>query len=119
MFSHPSKVGLVTDAKAGGYQVWLLVVHVDEDLAVERVRYRVRVGGHGVPEEKVRERHRRLTTLIAQALPQADRAVLFDNSAPGTGHVTVASVDGGAVRWNTPASPRWAADLLAKAGLTH
>jgi predicted ABC-type ATPase len=47
---------------------------------VERVRIRVAKGGHGVPENKVRDRHRRSLDQLPWFLDQADRAWLFDNS---------------------------------------
>lgn len=80
VFSHPSKLDLIRRAQAGGYTVALHVVMVPEGLAVERVSDRVAVGGHTVPEAKVRERFRRLWQLVAQARTMADRADFYDNS---------------------------------------
>ncbi|HEV3002700.1 MAG TPA: AAA family ATPase [Solirubrobacteraceae bacterium] len=80
VFSHPSKVELVQQAVALGYLVELHVMLVPEDLAVARVAYRVEGGGHTVPEEKVRERYRRLWRLIAEATRVAHRAHFYDNS---------------------------------------
>ena len=80
VFSHPSKVELVQQAVAVGYVVELHVVLVPEDLAVARVAYRVEGGGHTVPEEKVRERYRRLWPLVAEATHVAHRAHFYDNS---------------------------------------
>jgi predicted ABC-type ATPase len=81
VFSHPSKLDLIREARAGGYTVILHVLLIPEDLAVERVKHRVQAGGHDVPEAKIRERHRRLWALVADAIPQSDTATVYDNSA--------------------------------------
>lgn len=80
VFSHPSKVELVERAVELGYLVELHVMLVPEDLAVARVAYRVDDGGHTVPEQKVRERYRRLWELVARAAQIAHIAHFYDNS---------------------------------------
>jgi predicted ABC-type ATPase len=84
VFSHPSKVDLVRSAHDAGYLVTLHVVVVPEELTVARVRDRVRRGGHEVPEDKVRERYRRLWGLVAEARALADHTVVYDNSVAAT-----------------------------------
>jgi predicted ABC-type ATPase len=81
VFSHPSKLNLIDTAYAAGYTVILHVVLIPEDLAVQRVRHRVAAAGHDVPEQKIRERYRRLWGLVASAAQRADAATLYDNSA--------------------------------------
>lgn len=80
VFSHPSKLDVVRTASAGGFTVILHVLLVPEDLAVERVRHRVQAGGHDVPETKIRQRHRRLWALVADAIALSDVATVYDNS---------------------------------------
>ena len=80
VFSHHSKVALVTQAVALGYLVNLHVMLVPADLAVARVAERVRRGGHQVPEQKIRERYARLLKLIVDARTLADRSTFYDNS---------------------------------------
>jgi predicted ABC-type ATPase len=110
VFSHRSKLDLVRSAQAAGYQVVLHVMLVPEGLAVRRVAYRVQAGGHDVPERKIRERYRRLWSLVAQAVSMADRAVLYDNSRR-TGPVKIAEFFGGlsigAATW-----PEWAPEPM-------
>src|SRR6185312_14341909 len=60
VFSHPSKIQLVSHASDAGYLVHLHVVMVPVELSVQRVLERVRRGGHDVPEQKIRERYERL-----------------------------------------------------------
>jgi predicted ABC-type ATPase len=81
VFSHPSKLDLLDAAQAAGYTVALHVVLIPEELAVERVRYRVRAGGHRVPEDKIRQRYRRLWDIVAVAATRAETASFYDNSA--------------------------------------
>ena len=67
VFSHPSKLQLIDDARQRGYRVVLQVVMVPEDVSVVRVAARVAAGGHDVPQEKVRQRWRRLWANVASA----------------------------------------------------
>jgi len=96
VFSHPSKIDLVREARLAGYTVVLHVVLVTEDLAVERVSHRARAGGHDVPEHKIRERFRRLWELVAQAAELADSTTFYDNSRID-GPRIVANLSGGQV----------------------
>ncbi|BBZ09228.1 hypothetical protein MDOR_33970 [Mycolicibacterium doricum] len=80
VFSHPSKLDLITAAHAAQYTVVLHVFMVTEDLSVERVRHRVIAGGHSVPEDKIRGRHRRLWDLVERAMTLSDTATVYDNS---------------------------------------
>lgn len=81
VFSHPSKLDLVRQAKAHGFQVFLFHVGVETpELAVARVGERVGEGGHDVPETKIRERFARNGPLIREAMLLADRGAVYDNS---------------------------------------
>ncbi len=72
---------LVAKAKAHGFAIWLLYVVLDSpDRNVERVRLRVRKGGHDVPEDKIRARYARSLDQFPWFLEQADRAWIYDNS---------------------------------------
>jgi predicted ABC-type ATPase len=81
VFSHPSKLDIITDAQDRGYMVIIMHLGVDDpDLSVERVRTRTEEGGHDVPEQKIRDRYARGQPLIRQAVLRADRGMVFDNS---------------------------------------
>jgi predicted ABC-type ATPase len=105
VFSHPSKLDLITDAQTAGFFVALHVVLVPEDLTVERVKYRVATGGHSVPEEKIRGRYGRMWSLVAQAMLSCETATVYDNSSNG-GYEEVAKivrgVGAGSLNW-----PAW------------
>lgn len=106
VFSHPSKLSLVDDARAAGYIVALHVVVVPVELSVARVADRVARGGHSVPEVKVRERYTRLWPLVASALGRADRATVYDNSRAAVPFRLVAEFFNGAPL-TAPAWPEW------------
>jgi len=68
-------------AGPAGYDVRLYFVSTENSrLNVERVRKRVREGGHDVPTEKVIARYRRSLALLPKACEFVDEATLFDNS---------------------------------------
>jgi predicted ABC-type ATPase len=80
VFSHPSKLTLIEDARARGYYVALHVLMVPEQLAVARVQARVAVGGHDVPTEKITARYQRLWNLVADAVGTSDISSFWDNA---------------------------------------
>jgi predicted ABC-type ATPase len=106
VFSHPSKVELIKQSLAAGYLVELHVMLVPEDLAVARVAHRVTLGGHTVPEDKVRQRYRRLWGLVVQARQIVDRATFYDNTSSMPFRPVAVYERGRPV--GTPAWPTWA-----------
>lgn len=103
VFSHESKLELIDHARAHGYLVVLHVVIIPEALAVARVADRVRVGGHGVPEDKIRSRYHRVWPLIADAVGRVDEAHVYDNSTTSAALRQVVSV----VRGQPVSAPAW------------
>ena len=72
---------LVEAAKKLGFEVRLIYVCLDSPQRnVERVRLRVKKGGHAVPEDKIVKRYVRSLEQMPWFLEQADQAWLFDNS---------------------------------------
>lgn len=81
VFSHPSKLELIDEARNLGFTVIVMHVGVDTpDLSVARVGTRVEEGGHIVPEDKIRARYARGAPFIHAAVLKADRGMVFDNS---------------------------------------
>jgi predicted ABC-type ATPase len=110
VFSHPSKLELLVAADRAGYIVVLHVLLIPEELAVHRVRLRVTAGGHSVPEAKIRERHRRLWSLVARAAEIASTTMFYDNSRlPGPR--IVAQLSAG-VLVGQPDWPQWSSTEL-------
>jgi predicted ABC-type ATPase len=72
---------LVRAAKKRGFEIRLVyVVLRTPELNVERVRLRVKKGGHSVPSSKIKERWQRSLKQLPWFLRHADWALLFDNS---------------------------------------
>lgn len=114
VFSHPSKLDLIADARAAGFRI--VVFHLmlaSADLAVARVAGRVTEGGHNVPEEKVRARFARNAALIRDAAMMADRAQIFDASALNERpRLLLELANGNALRRTTDA-PDWFGQVYA------
>jgi predicted ABC-type ATPase len=75
-------VAMLKSCRASGYQIHVVFYWLPTaDMAVHRVRLRVRQGGHDVPEETIRRRYASgLRNLFQIYLPLADRALILDNT---------------------------------------
>lgn len=111
VFSHPSKLTLIDDARSAGYYVALHVLMVPERLAIARVHARVAAGGHDVPVEKITGRFQRLWDLVAEAVGLADVAGFWDN-ARRDGPALIAFFEDGFIV-GQPSWPPWGPEVLA------
>lgn len=75
-------VNLLKKCKKNGYTISLLYLWLpSSSFAVERVRMRVKSGGHDIPEETIHRRYTRsLTNFFKVYTPLVDSWELFDNS---------------------------------------
>ena len=75
---------LIPQWQSSGYRVKLFFLKlVSPELAIARVRQRVRSGGHNVPEPVIRRRFAAgLRNFVALYKPIADEWALYDNSGP-------------------------------------
>lgn len=80
VFSHPSKLDLIREAKASGYTVVLHAILVTVEVSLARVPQRVIEGGHSVPAAKIAERYERLWPLVSTALALVDKGTVYDAS---------------------------------------
>jgi len=85
----------LSELKRQGYWISLFYFSLrSAPLAVQRVKLRVRLGGHAVPAEIVKRRFARsVTNFFSLYAPIADQWTLFDNSAGDEAH-SIASYDG-------------------------
>ena len=105
---------MATRARAAGFNIFVFFVGTDSvEINLKRVQARVLKGGHDVPEEDQRRRFPRTLANLARLLPQADLAVLFDNSTPA-GHTLVAAGHPGFMHWVEPV-PAWASAFREEA----
>lgn len=72
----------IISARELGYNVTLLFFWLkNTELAKERVKTRVKEGGHNIPEEVIERRYYRgINNLFEIYLPMVDQALIFDNS---------------------------------------
>jgi len=72
----------VKEAQAKGYFVTLIYFWLNSvDLAIERVKSRVKSGGHNIPEDTIRRRYKGgMDNLSKIYLPLCDYWMIFDNS---------------------------------------
>ncbi len=81
VMSHPDKLEFIRRATASGYHVYLYFISTDDvRVNIERVKTRVKDGGHNVPETKIRTRYIRSLNLLFSALKMCYKSYLFDNS---------------------------------------
>ena len=114
VFSHPSKLDLIREARVAGYLVYVVFINVvSTELAVSRVRQRHARGGHDVPEAKIRERHSRTLANVRATLPLADRLFVFDNSAVAHPHRHLLTFAEGRLSHVGDPLPDWARTLFA------
>jgi len=97
-------------AKECGFNLMVVFVGTESvEINLERVKARVKKGGHDVPEEDQRRRFPRTLANMQRLLPLADLAVIFDNSTH-QGHTLVAFGHAGYMHWVEPA-PEWTKPL--------
>ena len=81
------------------------------DQALYRVRNRVVLGGHDVPEPDVRRRFARSLAHLPAAIARSDETRLYDNTDPDRPHREIALLMG-ANRWTGESLPGWATAAL-------
>lgn len=113
VFSHPSKIDLVANAKAQGYEVILVFIHLDMiQLNLARITQRVNEGGHHVPEEKVINRIPRLLKYIKRTLPLCDYVYILNNSRRDNPFQSIAILKKGQLTLLKKPLDTWVKELL-------
>ena len=96
VMSSPDKVALLEKAQRLGYRTHLYYIATDDPaINVSRVKARVNLGGHDVPEDKIVSRYARSLDLLMAAVKHTNRAYLFDNSRQGSERMWVAEITDG------------------------
>ncbi len=113
VFSHESKIDFIATAKAQGYTVILVYIHLfDPSLNEARVYQRTLEGGHDVPAEKIRSRIPKTMTNVKTALALVDEAWILDNSSEKNRFQPVIIMRSGYYEKKTDPLPQWAANFL-------
>ena len=116
VFSHESKLALITQAHAMGFDVVLYVVSLDDpQRLLARVSQRVREGGHNVTAERILERYPRTMANLKKAVRLADLAFVYDAAEVEQGaHLLVAMCERERATLLVPEPPHWVKTLLQK-----
>ena len=114
VFSHESKLELVSAAQRRGFVVALYVVALDDPARlVQRVATRIGEGGHLVPPERILARYPRSLALLQAAVSYADVAFLYDAvEIEDGGHQLAAIVTAGQPEPLLDPLPRWVRSML-------
>lgn len=114
VYSHPSKIDFIAHAKALGYQVIMVLIHLEStDLNQARIAGRVSEGGHNVPVDKVISRIPRLLDQVRASIPLVDVLRAYDNSSADDPFAPVFTITNGSLRLHREPLPAWAAALLS------
>ncbi len=113
VFSHESKIDFLAQAKANGYKIILVYIHLfNSSLNEARVRQRVSEGGHNVPAEKIHSRIPRTMKQIKTALSIVDEARILDNSSKDDPFQQIIVMKFGNYEATVNSIPEWARDLF-------
>ncbi len=113
VFSHESKIDLTARARALGYEIIIVYIHLENtELNEARVHQRVSEGGHNVPADKIRSRIPRTMKNISTAFLLADEARMFDNSSKQDPYRLVAVIRKGERNYTVDPLPSWADEIL-------
>lgn len=116
---------LLAEAASRGFEVRVWYVGLaSPELHIERVRNRVRAGGHDIPESSIRRRWRHSRLNLVQLLPHLTELRVYDNSAdadPAAGRAPrpqlVLHLDHGEILdpQDLSSTPEWAKPIVAAA----
>ena len=113
VFSHESKIDFIAQAKANGYQIILVYIHLfDSSLNEARVKQRVSEGGHDVPTEKIHARIPRTMNHIKTALSIVDETRILENSSKDDPFRQIIVMTAGNYEAKVDPLPEWARDLI-------
>ena len=113
VFSHESKIDFLAQAKANGYKIILVYIHLfDSSLNEARVKQRVSGGEHSVPTEKIHSRIPRIMKHIKTALSIVDEARILDNSSKDDPFQQIIVMKHGNYEVKSGPLPGWVTDLL-------
>lgn len=115
-------ISILEKCRTSGYTIHLIYIWLSSaDLAVERVKVRVRSGGHSIPEDVIRRRYERgRDNFLKLYAPACDTWLALDNSVQQSlGHVRMVAEGGGDRETVVHQAETWRAiqaDVLAKEG---
>lgn len=102
-----SRLRMFAGPNGSGKSTFLYYIATEDPaINISRIRYRVQMGGHEVPEDKIVSRYYRSLDLLIDAIRFTNRAYIFDNS--GQEHIWLAEItDGHILEMKTNQMPAW------------
>jgi predicted ABC-type ATPase len=122
VFSHPSKLTLISQALTNGFLVVLYIVAVDNpELLLKRVEQRVKEGGHAVSADRILSRYPKTLKNLHAAIRMASVSYLYDSSTDSVDIDAVLSLvaiyqpnkANDLVRLFANSPPRWAHEMIS------
>ena len=105
--SHSSKINFLRKSQKAGYKNYLYYVSTESPIInVERVKQRVKLGGHPVSESKIESRYFNSLKLVKKAIQYSYRSFIFDNSGKEA-KLILEVFKGEEVRFNYSEIPKW------------
>jgi predicted ABC-type ATPase len=100
-------LNLMREVKALGWLVRLTYIGINQPTTnIQRVRTRVELGGHNVPESDILRRYERSLANLNKAAKIVDSLILYDNSTVA-GHQILATIEGDSKVIYVPELPSW------------
>ncbi len=105
VLSHPSKLKLLEVAGKNGFKTYLYFVFTNDwHLNIERVKLRVKQGGHDVDDKKIEQRYFKSLKLFSKAAKASFCSYLIDNSA---NFELMSEIRNGKIIFTARNYPRW------------
>jgi predicted ABC-type ATPase len=99
-------------AKESGFYVIINYIGVESpEIAKERVRFRVRNGGHGIPDEDIERRYYDSLNNLKNVIEICDEINIYDNTEMLK---EIIDFENGNIVWLDKKIPTWANDILQK-----
>lgn len=100
-------------AKQAGFRTLRIYVSLgDPELHIERVRLRVSLGGHDIPDGDIRRRYIRSLLHAPEAIRLADETVILDNS--GSQPERILMLKNGQIIWRASSLAPWVQKLVVR-----
>ena len=100
------------EVKALGWFVRLIDIGINQPTTnIQRVRSRVELGGHNVPESDILRRYERSLANLTKAAKIVDELILYDNSTDA-GHQILATIESSRTVIYVPELPSWVVKAL-------
>lgn len=113
VMSSVDKIHFLKKAQECGYRTYLYYVATEDPrINIARVKHRVLMGGHSVPEEKIVSRYRRSLGLLSEAIRASNRAYVFDNSISHSATTLIAEFTDGVLQKSPRKLPEWIKPVL-------